>query len=186
MRCLVVLCCVAATALRAQQPTPPTPDSARAESARAESLRTPPPPPTPEQKRFQDGWRTASRGIAQLNYGLARVARAQANKDTEDQHTAGRLLAGWCGSARAFMRRGRPRMNPTVYSDSARLSARRLVTQLDTLIAYAPTCEDSAAAHSVAVAAGLGKRMKSYDTAARDFKVATGQRVDSAKGSRRP
>ncbi len=185
MRCLVVLCCVATTALRAQQPTPPTSDSARAESARAESLRTPP-PPTPEQKRFQDGWRTASRGIAQLNYGLARVARAQANNDTEDQHTAGRLLAGWCGSARAFMRRGRPRMNPTVYSDSARLSARRLVTQLDTLIAYAPTCEDSAAAHPVAVAAGLGKRVKSYDTAARDFKVATGQRVDSAKGSRRP
>jgi hypothetical protein len=185
MRCLVVLCCVAATALEAQQPTPP-PDSTRAESARAESVRTPPPPPSPDQKRFQDGWRTASRGIAQLNYGLGRVARAQANSDTEDQHTAGRLLAGWCGSARAFMRRGRQRMNPTVYSDSTRLSARRLVTQLDSLIAYAPTCEDSAAAHAGSIAAGLGKRMKSYDTAVRDFKVATGQRVDSAKGSHKP
>ncbi len=185
MRCLVVLCCVAATALGAQQPTPP-PDSTRAESARAESVRTPPPPPTPDQKRFQDGWRTASRGIAQLNYGLAKVARARANNDTEDQHTAGRSLAGWCGSARSFMRRGRPRMNPTVYSDSARLTARRLVTQLDSLIAYAPICEDSAKAHPESVAAGLGKRMKAYDTAARDFKVATGQRVDSAKGSHKP
>jgi hypothetical protein len=186
MRCLVVLCCVAATALGAQQPTPPIPESTRAESARAESVRTPPPPPSPDQKRFQDGWRTAGRGIAQLNVGLARVARAQANNDTEDQHIAGRLLAGWCGSARAFMRRGRPRMNPTVYADSARLSARRLVTQLDSLIAFAPTCEDSAAARPGPVAAGLGKRIKAYDTAARDFKVAIGQRVDSAKGSHKP
>src|SRR5260370_78429 len=127
-RCLVVLCGVAASTLGAQQPRPPAPDSTRAESARAESVRTPPPPPSPDQKRFQDGWRTASRGIAQLNHGLGSVARAQANKDTEDQHTAGPVLAASCGSARSFMRRARHRMHPAVDSDSTRLSARRLVT----------------------------------------------------------
>ena len=67
MRCLAVLWFVAATALRAQQPVPPAPDSTRAESTHA--LPAPPAPaalapPTPEQQRFLSGLRTATRGIA--------------------------------------------------------------------------------------------------------------------------
>src|SRR5439155_691628 len=90
-------------------PSPPPPDSARAESALA-----PPPPPTPEQKRFVDGLRTATRGIAQLKDGLNRVTRTQSTGDSVSRRRAGRLLVGLCGSARAFMARGRPYMKPAV------------------------------------------------------------------------
>ncbi|HEX4574836.1 MAG TPA: hypothetical protein VH158_06880 [Gemmatimonadales bacterium] len=184
MRCLAVLLCVAATSLRAQQPPPPPPP----DSARPESTRTPPPPPTREQQRFLDGLRTASRGIAQLKVGLGRVARAQTTADTASQHKAGRYLAGLCGSARPFMKRGRPHMLPTVYTDSIELMARRLVKQLDSLIAYTPSCEQDAAAAPVPIATELGKRLKSYDAAWRDFRVAIGLPVkdDTTKASRRP
>jgi hypothetical protein len=184
MRCLAVLLCVTATALGAQQPPlPPPPDSTR-----AESTRTPPPPPSREQQRFLDGLRTANRGIAQLKDGLGRVARAQAAADTARQRKSGRYLAVLCGSARPFMKRGRPRMLPTVYTDSIELIARRLVKQLDSLIAYTPSCEQDAAAAPVPIATELGKRLKNYDTAQRDFRLALGLPVkdDTAKTSRHP
>ncbi len=180
MRCLAVLCCVAATSLGAQQPIPPTPDSARAESART--------PPSPEQQRFVDGLRTATRGIAQLKDGLGRVTRAQATSDTASQRKAGRFLAGLCGSARAFMKRGRPRLNPTVYADSVQPTARRLVMQLDSLIAHAASCEQGAAATPLPIATDLGKRVKTYDAAVRDFRIAVGLPVkdDTSKAARHP
>src|SRR2546426_6783160 len=186
MRCLAVLCCVAATSLGAQQPEPP-PDSARAipESVPA----TPPPalPETPEQKRFLAGLRTATRGIAQLKDGISRVARA-VTRDSVAQRRAGRFLAGLCGSSRGFLKRGRPQMSPLVYEDSVQLKARRLVTQADSLITYTTTCEDSAAATPNATVVGLGKRMKSYDAALRDFRVAIGLPVkeDTSKATKRP
>jgi hypothetical protein len=173
MRSLTVLCCLAATTLGAQQPTPPVADSVRAESARA----TPPVPPSPEQKRFLDGLRTATRGIAQLKDGLNRVTRAQATDDSITRRKAGRFLAGLCGSARAFLKRGRPQLKADVYADSTRLIAHRLVTQVDSLIAFAPSCETSAAATPVPIATDLAKRMKTYDTAWRDFRMAIGQPV---------
>ena len=110
MRCLTVLVCLAATAARAQEPTPPPPPPPppATDSVRAESTPVPPPPPSPEQKRFVDGLRTATRGIAQLKDGLARVTRTQLKNDSVSQRRAGRLLAGLCGSARAFMGRGAP------------------------------------------------------------------------------
>jgi len=193
MRCLAVLWFVAATALRAQQPVPPAPDSTRAESTHA--LPAPPAPaapaalapPTPEQQRFLSGLRTATRGIAQLKDGVNRVTRAQATGGGTSQLRAGRSLAGLCGSARTFMRRGRPALNPTVYTDSIQPIARRLVTQLDSLIAFTPTCEQNAAAAPVPIATDLGKRMKTYDASLRDFRVALGLPVkdDSSKTSRR-
>src|SRR5437660_6412026 len=139
MRCLAVLVCVAATAARAQEPTPAPPPPPALDAVRAESALAPPPPPSPEQKRFVDGLRTATRGIAQLKDGLARVTRTQLKNDSVSQRRAGRLLAGLCGSARAFMGRGRPYMKPAVYEDSTRLKARRLPTQMDSLIAYTPS-----------------------------------------------
>ncbi len=182
MRCLAVLVCITTTVARAQQPTPPP-----AESARAESVPAPPPPPTLDQKRFLDGLRTATRGIAQLKDGLNRVARTQARSDSASQRRAGRFLAGVCGSARAFMARGRPYLKPAVYEDSSRVKARRLTSQMDSLIAYMPVCEQSAGATPVPVAADLGKRVKAYDAVVRDFRLAVGLPVkaDSAATSRR-
>ncbi len=183
MRCLAMLLCVAATSLGAQQPEPP-PDSTRAVT---ESMPTPPPPPTPEQKRFLAGLRTATRGIAQLKDGMSRVARA-GTRDSTTQRRAGRFLAGLCGSSRGFLKRGRPQMTPTVYEDSVQMKARRLVTQVDSMIKYTTTCEDSAAATPTPAAVGLGKRMKSYDAALRDFRVAIGLPVkdDTTKATKRP
>src|SRR2546428_8124414 len=149
MRCLAMLLCVAATALGAQESEPP-PDSARAP---AESMA--PPPPTLEQKRFLAGLRTATRGIAQLKDGMSRVARA-GTRDSATQRRAGRFLAGLCGSSRGFLKRGRPQMTPTVYEDSVQLTARRLGTQVDSMIKYTATCEDSAAPTPTSTPAGLG------------------------------
>jgi hypothetical protein len=184
MRCLaMLLLCVATTALRAQQPTMPPADSARAESAHAPAA-----PPSPEQQRFLNGLRTATRGIAQLKDGLNRVTRAQATGDGTSQLRAGRSLAGLCGSARTFMRRGRSALNPTVYPDSLQPIARRLVTQLDSLIGFTPSCEANARAAPVPTATDLGKRMKAYDLSLRDFRVALGLPVkeDTSKTTKRP
>jgi len=186
MRCLAVLCCVAATVAGAQQPTPP-PSPPPPDSARAESALAPPPAPTPEQKRFVDGLRTATRGIAQLKDGLNRVTRTQSTGDSVSRRRAGRLLVGLCGSARAFMARGRPYMKPAVYEDSTRLKARRLTVQMDSLISYTTSCEQTATATPVPVATELTKRLKSYDAVLRDFLLAVGLPVkaDSAQTSRR-
>jgi len=180
MRCLAVLLCFAALPLGAQTPLP-LPDSTRAEST------PPPPPPSPEQKRFLGGLRTATRGIAQLKDALGRVTRA-GGRDSAAQRRAGRFLAGLCGSSRGFLRRGRPQMSPTVYEDSVQLKAKRLVTQVDSLIKYTTTCEQNAAAAPDVTAVELGKRMKTYDTAFRDFRLAIGLpvREDSAKAPKRP
>jgi len=182
MRCLAVLLCFAAISLRAQTPIS---DSTRAESTPPPL--TPPLPPSPEQKRFLDGLKTATRGIAQLKDGLGRVTRA-GGRDAAAQRRAGRMLSGLCGSSRAFMKRGRPQMSPTVYEDSVQLKAKRLVTQVDSLIKYTTTCEDSAVVTPGPTVLGLGKRMKSYDTALRDFRLAIGLPVkeDTAKATRRP
>jgi len=185
MRCLAMLLCVAATALTAQEPQAP-PDSARA-AAESVPPPTPPPPPTPEQKRFLAGLRTATRGIAQLKDAMSRVTRA-GTRDSVQQRRAGRLLAGLCGSSRGFIKRGRPQMNPTVYEDTVQLKAKRLVTQVDSLIKFTTTCEDSAAATPNSTVVGLGKRMKSYDAALRDFRLAIGLPVkeDTSKTTKRP
>src|SRR3981189_260371 len=132
MRCLAVLFCVAATSLGAQQPEPP-PDSALAVPESVPAPPPPPPPATPEQKRFLAGLRTATRGIAQLKDAMSRVTRA-GTRDSVQQRRAGRLLAGVGGSSRGFIKRGRPQMNPTVYEDTVQLKAKRLVTQVDSLI----------------------------------------------------
>jgi len=116
------------------------------------------------------------------------VTRTQSKSDSVSQHRAGRLLAGLCGSARAFMGRGRPYMKPAVYEDSTRLKARRLTVQMDSLIAYTTNCEQTATATPVPVAAELTKRMKSYDAVLRDFRLAVGLPVkaDSSPPTRHP
>ena len=133
-----------------------------------------PAPPSPEQKKFLDGLRTATRGIAQLKDGINRVTRAHSGTSATAERRAGRFLAGLCGSSRAFLKRGRPQMLPTVYEDTVRMKARRLVTQIDSLIAYTPSCERSGAAAPNSTAVEVNKRMKTYDSALRDFRLAIG------------
>jgi hypothetical protein len=182
MHRVILLCCVA-SALGAQEPVPaPTPPT---DSGRVESL--PPAPPSPEQQRFLDGLRIVYRGIAQLKDGMSRVTRAEGTHNTVTQRRAGRFLAGLCGSGRVFLRRGRPQLAITVYEDTVRLKARRLVTQIDSLIAYTPTCEQNAGASPGPTSADLAKRVKTYDAALRDFRLAVGLPVkdDSSKAVRR-
>ena len=180
---VIVFTVTALTPLEAQDTVPPAPphDSVQAESA------PPPPPPSPEQRRFLDGLRITSRGIAQMKDGLSRVTRAESTRDATAQRRAGRFLAGLCGSGRAFLKRGRPQLSTTVYEDTVRLKARRLVTQIDSLIAYTPTCEDSAGRRPSATAVALAKRVKTYDAALRDFRLAVGLPVrdDSSKTAKR-
>lgn len=172
-----------AAPVRAQEPVPqPSPP---AESVRAESL-PPPPTPTLEQKKFLDGLRIATRGIAQLKDGVGRVTRAQGSSAAVSRR-AGRFLAGYCSSSRAFLKRGRPQMSPTVYEDTVRLKARRLVTQIDSLISWTPNCERTAAAAPNSTAVEVSKRMKTYDAALRDFRLAIGLPVkdDTSKTLKR-
>jgi hypothetical protein len=160
-----VLASVVATTLAAQQPAPPPAgDTARPEAAPAAA-------PSADQRRFLEGLRTVSRGIAQLKDGVGRVTRARAAHDSVVARRAARFLAGLCGSARAFLRRGRLRMSPAAYADSARWAARRLTTQIDTLAAYLPGCEQTAAAAPESTAAQLARRLTGYDAALRDFRA---------------
>jgi hypothetical protein len=174
----------AAAPVWAQEPVPqPT---TPAESVRPESVPAPPAPPSPEQKKFLDGLRIATRGIAQLKDGVGRVTRTQRSSAAAARR-AGRFLAGYCSSSRAFLKRGRPQMNPTVYDDTTRVKARRLVTQIDSLISYTPNCEQSAAAAPNSTAVEVTKRMKTYDSALRDFRLAVGLPVkdDTSKTVKR-
>ncbi|HEU5259918.1 MAG TPA: hypothetical protein VFU41_00695 [Gemmatimonadales bacterium] len=184
MRCLAAVVCIAAMSAQAgeaQEPVAPPAESTRSESTAVPAV------PTPEQQRFLDGLRTATRGVAQLKDGLGRMSRAQATRDSVARRRAGRFLAGLCGSARGFLARGRRQMNPTAYEDSTLLLARRLTARIDSLIAYTPTCERDAVALPDATATELTKRMKVYDTAFRDFRAAIGLpvREDTAKTGRR-
>src|SRR5687768_551560 len=62
----------------------------------------PAPEPTIEQIRYQEGLRTATRGVAQLRDGLNRVTRTQ-QADSLTRRRAARRLGGLCGSARSFI-----------------------------------------------------------------------------------
>jgi hypothetical protein len=179
MRLIVVLAGLGVTSVAAQQPEPAPPP---ADSVRAES--TPPPPaPTPEQVRYVLGIRSVGRGVAQLKDGVDRVVRTQAGKDTLRQRRAARRLEGLCGAARSFLRTGRASMRPTVYDPPTRDVAVRLSQQVDTLIAYTPTCESEARAAPKKVAQELTAKLTAFDTALKDFRIATAppRPVDSLK-----
>ena len=136
----------------------------------------PPAPPTLtiEQIRYQEGLRTATRGVTQLRDGLNRVARTQqsAPADSMRRRAAARRLGGLCGSARTFIASGRPRMQPTAYADSLRILAKQVLVRLDTLAAALPSCEKTAGRDPATVATGLTTRLKAYDDALLAFKTA--------------
>jgi hypothetical protein len=142
-----------------------------------------PPAPTIEQIRYQEGLRTASRGVTQLRDGLGRVARTQQAGDSLTRRRAARRLGGLCGTARTFIASGRPKMQATAYADSLRVLAKQLVTRLDTLSRALPDCEKTAGRDPVAVANGLTTRLKAYDDAVLAFKnaLAAATKPDSTK-----
>lgn len=130
----------------------------------------PAPTPTPAQQRYLDGLRTAGRGIAQLKDGIDRVGRNRA--DTAQLRMAGQRLGGLCGSAGSFMRQGRARMSHAVYADTARTMARRLNQQVDSVIAFLPTCQREGGKKPTATAATLVARLRSYEGALQKFREA--------------
>ena len=130
-----------------------------------------PPAPTIEQLRYQDGLRTATRGITQLRDGLNRVARTL-QADSVRRRSAARRLGGLCGTARTFIASGRPRMQPTAYADSLRILAKQMVTRLDTLSNVLPTCEKTAGRDAATVVTNVTARLKAYDDALLAFKTA--------------
>lgn len=124
--------------------------------------------PTPAQQRFTDGLRTAARGVAQLRDGIGRVNRSQS--DTAQLRMAGQRLGGLCGSAGSFMRQGRARMAHTAYGDSARLLARRLSQEIDSILAFLPRCQREGGKAPTATAATLVSRLRDYEGALQKFR----------------
>ncbi len=166
-----IAACLAVVGLRlaAQDTTmPQSADTTRRDSAVAVR----PPEPTADQQRYLRGLRTVARGVAQLRSGVDRVGRAEGSRDTTRLRQAGRLLAGLCGTARNFMSQGRATMQPAVYDDSARVKARRLVLQVDSLIKSVPSCETGAPKAPARTAAELQGRLRSYETALQEFRTA--------------
>jgi hypothetical protein len=135
-------------------------------------------PPTIEQLHYMEGLKTATRGVAQIRNGLSRVIRTQ-QADSLTRRRAARRLGGLCGTARSFIKLGRPRMQPSVYADSIRILAKQLTTRLDSLSAALPTCEKTAGHDPTTVATSLTARLKNYDDALLAFRNAL--KPDSTK-----
>jgi len=168
MLATVIVVLAAATVLQ-DSTVPAPPDSA-------------PRPPTLEQIRYTEGLRSVARGVAQLRDGIDRVARTQQLRDTVRQKQAGRRLGGLCTTARSFMSGGRPKMVPTVYTDSMRIIARQLTQRVDSILKFLPTCETTAGKKPAAVAADLLNKMRAYETALAAYRAGLAPpKVDSTK-----
>src|SRR2546428_1741025 len=187
---LIALACLTAAATPSQLPAQDT-VSQRRDTTRRDSVPSPPVPPTPAQDRYVNGPKTASRGIAQLKDGIDRVVRTRSVGDTLNQKAAGRRLGGLCGAARGFMASGRAQMLPTAYDPPTRIAARQLAQQIDSLIAYAPTCERTATRRPAQVADRLTDLLRKYEAAVASWRTAVGvpnrqrRKVDYVKRRRR-
>jgi len=161
MRRLVVLLSVAgvcaAAPLAAQDSTPaPKPvDSTHTDST--------PPPPTPEQQKWMQGLRTAARGIGQIKSGIENVQRAGTSA-VQLKH-AGKLLAGFCGTGRGFMRAGVAKMPSAAYEGDNRKIARQVVIQIDSVARETNTCEAQAARDPKTSVEHLLPFLQSYEAA---------------------
>jgi len=170
---------ITTAALVAQDTTRP-PDSTPAPPPPPPVVAAPPPAPEPtiEQIRYQEGLRTATRGVAQIRDGLNRVARTQ-QADSLTRRRAARRLGGLCGSARSFIVSGRPKMQATAYTDSLGVLAKRLTVRLDSLSRALPTCEKTAGREPATVTTDLTKKLQAYDDALLAFRNAL--KPDSTK-----
>ena len=161
------LLALAMAPLQAQDSIPPAPvDTPRHDTA---VLR--PPEPSADQLKYLGGLKSVSRGVAQLRSGVDGVARAEGTKDTARLRRAGEMLGGLCGTAGSFMRQGRATMKPNVYEDSARVKARNLVLQIDSLLKTLPVCDTTARKAPSRTAGTVSGRLKTYDTALQEFRT---------------
>ena len=152
--------------LAAQDSTPKPPDSTHTDSA--------PPPPTPEQEHWMQGLRTAARGIGQIKSGIERVQRAAAENQVQLRR-AGKLLAGYCGTARGFMRSGVAHMSSTAYPEGDnRKIARQVVIQIDSVIKESAACEGGAMHDPKGSADHLVPIIRSYETAIAAWRAMVG------------
>jgi len=162
---LTVVGALGAVPLVAQDSTPKPPDSTHVDST--------PPPPTPEQEQWMQGLRTAARGIGQIKSGIERVQRAQGG-DPARLRDAGRLLAGYCGTARGFMRNGIARMSNTAYEGDHRPIAHQVVVQIDSVIRESVTCEQQASHDPGTSVDRLANVLKSYEAAIAAWRAMVG------------
>lgn len=162
---------VAPVRLQAQDSVPPTP-VLPVDTPRPDTPVLRPPEPTADQQKYLGGLRSVARGVAQLKSGVDGVARAEALKDTARLRRAGEMLGGLCGTAGSFMKQGRSAMKPTVYEDSARVKARNLVVQIDSLIKTVPACDTTARKAPARTAGTVLGRLRSYETALQEFRTA--------------
>ena len=147
---------LAVVPLAAQDSIPKAPDSTHTDSA--------PPPPTPEQQRWMQGLRTAARGIGQLKSGIERVQRAAGSATQLER--AGKLLAGYCGTGRGFMRSGVVHMSSTAYPEGDnRKIARQVVIQIDSVIKQSIACEARGRHDPTGTVDLLVPVIRSYETA---------------------
>ena len=151
-----------------------TPVAAQDSVMRPDSAMRPDSGPTPAQKRYVDGLRTAGRGVAQLKDGVERVLRTRTSADTARQRQAGLRLGGLCGTAYGFLTRGRAQMSATAYEDSVAVVARQLGIQVDSISRSLPTCQKEAGKSGQVVATTLVGRLRSYEAALQRYRVATG------------
>jgi hypothetical protein len=163
---------VAPLRLQAQESIPPVPvDTPRGDTAVRDTAVLRPPEPTADQLKYLGGLRTVARGVAQLRSGVDGVTRAEASKDTARLRRAGSMLGGLCSTAGTFMKQGRGTMKPTVYEDSARVKARNLVVQIDSLLKTMPACDSTAGKAPTRTAGTVLGRLRSYETALQEFRT---------------
>ncbi|HEY6808829.1 MAG TPA: hypothetical protein VI160_08570 [Gemmatimonadales bacterium] len=161
---LTIVCAVLGAAPLAAQDSIPAVHRDSADSARMALA----------QERWMDGLRLAARGVAQLKTGVDKVRRSQAGRDTVRLRQTGRLFAGFCGTARGFMVNGRAKMSSKAFDPPQRDPTKDVAVQIDSLIAYSRTCEQTAGKNPGPVADGMIDRLRRYETAIAAFRVAFG------------
>jgi hypothetical protein len=169
-RFVIGITVVFASTARAQQPVPAVPESVHTDSAHRDT--TPTVVESPEQARYRLGLKTAGRGVAQLKDGVEHVYNA--GRDSARLHQAGQRLAALCGAAQGFLQRGRSRMNPSAYADSAAQRPKKLVMQIDTLIHFVPGCQAEGAKAPKETAARLVGELEMYEGALREYRTMIG------------
>ncbi len=171
-RMLLLALAVAPLHLLAQDTIPPAPPAppAPVDTPRQDTAVLRPPEPSADQLKYLGGLKSVTRGVSQLRNGVDGVTRAEALKDTARLRRAGEMLGGLCGTAGSFMRQGRATMKPNVYEDSARVKARNLVVQIDSLLKTLPACDTTARRSPARTAGTVAGRLKTYDTALQEFR----------------
>jgi hypothetical protein len=119
------------------------------------------------------GLRTAARGIGQLKSGMEGVQRAGTSPTRLKR--AGKLLAGYCGTGRGFMRQGVIKMSSTAYAEGDnRKIAKQVVIQIDSISRETTSCEQQAARDPKTSVQHLTAFLESYEAAVASWRAMVG------------